>query len=240
MKDIELKNVGKSYGKKKVLEDICISVERGEIFGLLGPSGCGKSTTVRIMAGIERADEGEAVLCNKVVPDYEVMGKVGYMAQRSALYETLTAYENLVFFGKLYGLSRKELKKRIKEVVEIVDLQKDIKKAVRYYSGGMKQRLSLAITLLPNPQVVLLDEPTVGIDPLLRKNIWEQLHSLSAKGITIVVTTHVMDEIVHCHRIAMIREGRILLSGSPQEICERAGTDSIEEAFIQYSKGESR
>lgn len=235
-KCVLLKNIGKTYGKRTVLDQIDLSMNEGEIFGLLGPSGCGKSTTVKIIAGIERADSGSVEIFGDKMPNLKVMGKIGYMAQAAALYPTLSGYENLVFFGRIMGLKRKELEQRISELAELVQLEDALKKPVCNYSGGMKQRLSLIITLIAKPKLLLLDEPTVGIDPLLRQKIWEELYRLKEKGTTILVTTHVMDEVAKCDRLAMIREGNILVQGTVEEIQELANTSNIEDAFILFSR----
>ena len=230
-----LKNIVKSYQKRTVISDLTMEIKQGEIFGLLGPSGCGKSTTVKIMAGILKSDKGTVRILDKQMPNIEVMAQIGYMAQTAALYPVLSGYENLKFFGSLYGLKKKELQSRINEVAALVDLTKELDKAVNAYSGGMKQRLSLAITLLANPSILILDEPTVGIDPVLRKSIWEALFELREKGVTIIITTHVMDEVAHCNRLTMMQEGRILITGTPEEIMMKANVSSMEDAFIYYS-----
>jgi ABC-2 type transport system ATP-binding protein len=165
------------------------------------------------------------------------------MAQSDALYAFLTAEENLSFFSALYGMKRKEARKRILEVMALVNLTEHRTKAVMAYSGGMKRRLSLAMALLHNPEVLILDEPTVGIDPLLRKNIWDALYVLSEQGITVLVTTHVMDEAEKCHELAMMRDGRLIARGTPLELRQSIGAlsldpksqgVSLEEAFIHY------
>ncbi len=232
---IALNDISKSYGKKKVLTDVTMEIKQGEIFGLLGPSGCGKSTTVRIMAGILKPDKGRIEILGKNMPDFETMSRIGYMAQTAALYPVLSGYENLKFFGSMYGLKKKEIHDRAEEVTNLLGLTKDLGKMVSAYSGGMKQRLSLAITLLANPQVLILDEPTVGIDPILRKSIWDTLYTMRANGVTIIITTHVMDEVAHCDRLVMMQEGQILITGTPKEVQRKAGCESIEEAFIYYN-----
>lgn len=232
---ITFSHIEKSYGKSTILSDINMEIKQGEIFGLLGPSGCGKSTTVKIMAGILKPDKGRVEILGKKMPDFEIMGKIGYMAQTVALYPVLSGYENMSFFGSLYGLKKKELEGRILKVAGLVGLTNDLSKAVNAYSGGMKQRLSLAITLLSNPQILILDEPTVGIDPVLRKSIWEALFTMREQGITIIITTHVMDEVAHCDRLVMMREGQLMITGTPEEVQRTAGCDSVEEAFIYYS-----
>lgn len=233
---IILKNVCKRYGNKEVLKDVSLTVPYGAIYGLLGPSGCGKSTTVKIVAAISEATSGEAFVLGQQMPQLELVRQIGYMAQSDALYGDLTAKQNLQFFGSLYGLKEKVLDSRMEEVLDLVNLLKDSHKKIDEFSGGMKRRLSLAMTLLHKPQVLILDEPTVGIDPLLRKDIWEELYKLTAGGITILVTTHVMDEAEKCNQLSMMREGRLIASGTPAEIQKSVGVSSLEEAFLYYGK----
>ncbi len=231
---IEIHQVSKVYGKCKVIDQISLAISQAEIFGLLGPSGAGKTTLVRMIAGIEIADSGQIHLLNQQMPKLSMMNEIGYMAQSDALYTELTAKENLEFFASLFGLNGKDRKRRIKEVMELVNLSADIGKQIQHFSGGMKRRLSLAIALLHSPKVLLLDEPTVGIDPVLRQAIWEELERLCKLGTTIIVTTHVMDEAYKCHRLGMIRDGRLIANGSPQELIEATGSSTIEQAFLRY------
>ena len=231
---IVLKGINKFYGPRQVLKDINLQLQRGEIFGLLGPSGCGKTTIVKIVAGILEASSGETYVLDKLMPDLNMMNKIGYMAQADALYITLTAEENLRFFGSIYGMSKAQIKRRIDEVMALVNLSDEIKKPVQEYSGGMKRRLSLAIALLHSPPILVLDEPTVGIDPLLRRDIWRELYILAEQGVSILVTTHVMDEAEKCHQLAMLREGILIAQGTPAELQNRINAKSIEEAFIYY------
>jgi ABC-2 type transport system ATP-binding protein len=231
---IVVRKVNKFFGKKQVLKDIDLEIPCGHIYGLLGPSGCGKTTIVKIIAGILEATTGEAYVLNQAMPQLSLMNQVGYMAQSDALYGSLTAAENLQFFGAIYGMSKSELKKRTAEVMELVNLSEHLHKPVQAFSGGMKRRLSLAMAILHNPPVLVLDEPTVGIDPLLRRNIWAELNTLADQGVTILVTTHVMDEADKCHSLAMMRDGRLIAKGTSRELQEKIGVSSIEEAFIYY------
>lgn len=226
--------VNKFFDKKHVLKDIDLEIPYGHIYGLLGPSGCGKTTIVKIIAGILEATSGEAYILGQRMPQLSLMNKIGYMAQSDALYGSLTAEENLEFLGAIYGMSKGDIKKRTAEVIELVNLTEDLHKPVQAFSGGMKRRLSLAMAILHNPPVLVLDEPTVGIDPLLRRNIWAELNKLTEQGVTILVTTHVMDEAEKCHNLAMMRNGRIIAKGTSQELQKKIGVDSIEEAFIYY------
>lgn len=236
MKSINLSGISKSFKKKQVLRQVDLQVNGGEIFGILGPSGCGKTTTVKIIAGVLEPDGGMVKVLDRDMPDLEVMGHVGYMAQSDALYMTLSALENLEFFGKIYGLKGEALRERIRDVAGLVDLGNDLRVKAGSYSGGMKRRLSLAIALLADPQVLLLDEPTVGIDPVLRRSIWKELRRLAEQGVTILITTHVMDEAAKCDRLAMMRGGSIIAQGTPEEIIREAGRDTLEKAFIHFGK----
>jgi ABC-2 type transport system ATP-binding protein len=231
---IVVRKVNKFFDKKHVLKDIDLEIPYGHIYGLLGPSGCGKTTIVKIIAGILEATSGEAYILGQRMPQLSLMNKIGYMAQSDALYGSLTAEENLEFLGAIYGMSKGDIKKRTAEVIELVNLTEDLHKPVQAFSGGMKRRLSLAMAILHNPPVLVLDEPTVGIDPLLRRNIWAELNKLTEQGVTILVTTHVMDEAEKCHNLAMMRNGRIIAKGTSQELQKKIGVDSIEEAFIYY------
>ncbi|GAB1477252.1 ABC transporter ATP-binding protein [Bacillota bacterium] len=231
---IMLNNINKYFGDRQVLSDINLSIPHGTIYGLLGPSGCGKTTTVKIMAGILEPSAGEVFVLGKKMPQLELMNQIGYMAQSDALYNVLTAAENLSFFASLYGMKKDQIKKRAKAVMEFMNLTDDLQKPVAAYSGGMKRRLSLAMAIIHNPSVLILDEPTVGIDPLLRKDIWDELYKMAEQGTTIILTTHVMDEAEKCHQLAMIRHGHLIASGSPSELQNNIGAGSIEEAFIYY------
>jgi len=234
---IVIKNLNKSFGEKHVLKDIDMQIPYGHIYGLLGPSGSGKTTLVKIVAGISEASTGEVYVLQEKMPQLPLMNRIGYMAQADAMYEDLTAEENLSFFGSLYGLKKAELAERIRVVMDLVNLGDDLKRKVGVYSGGMKRRLSLAIALIHNPPLLLLDEPTVGIDPVLRKSIWEEFHRLAAGGVTVLVTTHVMDEAEKCHYLGMVRDGKLIAQGKPQELKESIGVASIEEAFLYFGGG---
>jgi len=231
---IRVRDVVRKFGDKTVLHGISLDVAKGEIFGLLGPSGSGKTTLVKIIAGIDEATSGHVEVLETPMPRLAMMVRIGYMAQSDAMYSELTAKENLEFFGTLYGLRGERLKKRMLEVMALVNLTDHMKQPVGSFSGGMKRRLSLAIALLHEPEVLVLDEPTVGIDPVLRKSIWDELRGLSRQGTTILVTTHVMDEADKCDRLGMVRDGRLIATGSPGELKAQTGSDTIEEAFLYY------
>ncbi|PYI54458.1 ABC transporter ATP-binding protein [Paenibacillus flagellatus] len=231
---IRLESVGRNFGGKTVLEGITLAVNESEIFGLLGPSGSGKTTLVKLIAGIDEASAGDVYVLGERMPKLAQLRRIGYMAQSDALYAELTARENMEFFAALYGLAGGRRKKRIGETIELVGLTAHLNRPVRSYSGGMKRRLSLAIALLHEPPVLLLDEPTVGIDPVLRQSIWRELESLARSGTTVVVTTHVMDEADRCHRLGLIRDGRLIAVGTPESMKRETGSATIEQAFLRY------
>ncbi len=231
---VSVMNVYKKFGTTVVLQDISLEVPQSQIFGLLGPSGSGKTTLIKLISGIDEATSGRIHLLGEEMPKLEMLSRIGYMSQSDALYMELSAKENLEFFAALFGLKAKKRKNRIAEVMELVNLQDYLNKPVASYSGGMKRRLSLAIALLHHPSILILDEPTVGIDPVLRKSIWDEFRRLSEQGTTIIVTTHVMDEADKCNRLGMIRDGKLIASGSPDELKAQTNSETIEEAFLYY------
>ena len=233
---IEIEKLSKSFGEQKVLDKIDFKLESGEIVGLIGPSGSGKSTLIKTMLGMEKADEGEALVLDYKMPKREILSNIGYMAQSDALYEMLTGYENLEFFGKMKGVPSDKLKKEIEYIAEIVDLTVDLKKLVSKYSGGMKRRLSLAIALIGSPELLILDEPTVGIDPSLRKNIWKELFKQRDNGVGILVTTHVMDEAELTDKVGLLLNGNIIDFDTPQQLIEKNNVKTIEEVFLKVEE----
>ena len=233
---IEIEKLSKSFGEQKVLDKIDFKLESGEIVGLIGPSGSGKSTLIKTMLGMEKADEGEALVLDYKMPKREILSNIGYMAQSDALYEMLTGYENLEFFGKMKGVPSDKLKKEIEYIAEIVDLTNDLKKLVSKYSGGMKRRLSLAIALIGSPELLILDEPTVGIDPSLRKNIWKELFKQRDSGVGILVTTHVMDEAELTDKVGLLLNGNIIDFDTPQQLKVKNNVKTIEEVFLKVEE----
>jgi ABC-2 type transport system ATP-binding protein len=193
-----------------------------------------KQHSSEMIAGIDIADSGEIHVLNEHMPRLHMMKHIGYMAQSDALYTELTAKENLEFFASIYGFKGVERRRRMEEVISLVNLSDDFNKQIQHFSGGMKRRLSLAIALLHSPQILILDEPTVGIDPVLRQSVWRELVRLSEQGTTILITTHVMDEAYKCHRLGMIRDGSLIAAGTPQALMELTGSTTIEEAFLHF------
>ncbi|WP_347083055.1 ABC transporter ATP-binding protein [Enterococcus gallinarum] len=223
----------KSFDKQKVLDNINLELQAGKIVGIIGPSGAGKSTAIRCLMGMEKLDQGSADIFDTKMPNRKILKRIGYMGQNDALYDDLSGKENLVFFGSLMGLTGTALDRAIEKNMQLVDLLDFLNKPVKTYSGGMKRRLSLAITLLSNPDLLVLDEPTVGIDPSLRVAIWEQLRELANNNKGIIVTTHVMDEAEKCDYVGLIIEGKLFAFGSPKELEEQFNVTSIEEVFLK-------
>ena len=235
---IKVENFKQEFGKFVVLENINLEVKKGEILGLLGPSGSGKTTLIKAIVGMSEPTKGYVSVLQTKMPSLCVVSKIGYMAQSDALYEDLTAVDNILFFASLYGMKGKPAKKRADEVLELVLLREEGKKLIKNFSGGMKRRLSLAIALVHKPEILILDEPTVGIDPVLRIEFWKEFERLRKEGVTIIITTHVMDEAEHCDRLALIRNGGIIAIGTPQELKKNSGESTVEGAFLYYGKKE--
>lgn len=237
MNVVSVEKLAHSFGDQKVLKEINLEVKKGEIFGLLGPSGSGKTTLVKMIVGVWQPKQGDVFVSDVKMPSLLQLKKIGYMAQSDALYSELTARENLDFFASIYNLPKTKRKERVEQVLTLVDLSNDKDKPVQKFSGGMKRRLSLAAALLHEPDLLILDEPTVGIDPVLRQSIWEELGRLKEDGVTIIVTTHVMDEAEKCDRLAMLRDGYVIASDEPKKLKESTQSQTLEEAFLVYGGG---
>ncbi|MBB6455365.1 ABC-2 type transport system ATP-binding protein [Salirhabdus euzebyi] len=233
---IAIQNLEHAFGKERVLKQIDLEIKEGEIFGLLGPSGAGKTTLVKMIVGIMEPDSGVVYVKGEKVPSFNLMKSVGYMAQSDALYQELSAKENLDFLASIYGLNKKERAAAIQEVLRVVDLIEHKNKIVSNFSGGMKRRLSLAASLMHKPTLLILDEPTVGIDPILRQSIWENLRKLKEEGMTILVTTHVMDEAEKCDRLAMLRDGYMIACDTPTNLKREKGVETLEDAFLSFGR----
>lgn len=209
-----------------------LQVEKGITFGLLGPNGSGKTTLIRILVGILKPDSGRVVVISPSLSWSQKAAKIGYMTQAQALYQDLTVVENLDFFATIYGLSTNEKRKRIGELISLVKLEGKENSPVLTLSGGMRQRLSLAVGLVHNPELVFLDEPTVGIDPSLRIEFWDYFKTLNRQGTTIVLSTHVMEEAARCDELALLRDGRLLAQGKIEKLLSQTNTQNLEEAFL--------
>jgi len=227
---VDVDNVVKSFGTLRALDGITLRVRQGEIYGLLGPNGSGKTTLIRAIVGLVAPDSGNVSVLGHRMPDLNILSSVGYMTQAAALYPDLSVEENLRFFAAISGADG-----NVTEVLKTVELEARRKSVVSTLSGGMRQRCSLACALVHHPRLLLLDEPTVGVDPQLRVQFWEHFRDMAAAGTTILVSSHVMDEAERCQRLGLIRFGKLLGEGSPAEIRAAAGTNNLEEAFLKLS-----
>ena len=225
----------KQFGKLRAVDNLSMNIRAGETFGLIGPNGSGKTTLIRMLVGLILPSSGTIQIMNERVPSSKIAAQMGYMTQLSALYLDLTARENMQFFCNVYGLRGKEQKQRIMEMLERVELADRANDVVGKFSGGMKQRLSLACALVHHPTIALLDEPTVGVDPELRRSFWDYFAQLNSEGVTIIVSTHHLDEASRCGRLGLMRNGVLLVQDSPQEVLRRSGQDKMEEAFLFYA-----
>lgn len=239
---IEVSNVKKNYGKIEALRGINLTVPEGEIFGLLGANGAGKSTLIQVLVGALIADSGDVKVLglDPRKQKHQLRLQVGYMPQQPALYEDLTARDNVRFFGKARNIPN--LENRIKEVLGFLNLGDRANEPVYRFSGGMKQRLSLACALVHSPKLLLLDEPSTGVDPKLRETLWEHFHELASEGVSILISTHQMDEALHCDRVAVMRGGLVLASDAPRALLARGraklrlwhGTELEEKVLENY------
>src|SRR5438093_11364461 len=227
---VDAQGVRKRFGAIEALGGLDLEVRAGEIYGLLGPNGSGKTTFIRCLAGLVRPDAGDITVLGRAPRDAVAAGRVGYMTQAAALYGDLSVLENLSFFSRLEGVEHAG--ERIDDALRTVDLLDRKRSTVSTLSGGMRQRVSLAAALLHQPDLLLLDEPTVGVDPVLRQEFWTHFRALAAGGTTILVSSHVMDEASRCDRLGLIRAGRVLAEGSADELIARAGARDLESAFL--------
>ena len=241
--DIEVKNLVRRFGDFTAVDNTSFQVHEGEIFGLLGPNGAGKSTTFKMLCGLLPASSGELSVAGVNLRTARVAARanVGYVAQKFSLYGMLTVRENLEFFGGAYGLPRQKIKERIKEVLSRFGLSGAEDRMAGDLPGGYKQRLSMAAALLHEPKILFLDEPTSGIDPPARRVFWRQITALAAKGTTVIITTHFMDEAEYCDRIMIQDQGKMLILGTPEEVRDRSGKNlTMNEAFIAIVENSRR
>jgi ABC-2 type transport system ATP-binding protein len=237
---IEAHQLTKRFGDFTATDRVSFSVQRGEIFGLLGPNGAGKSTTFKMECGLLKPSEGQALVMGyslKKSPS-QARQQLGYMAQKFALYAQLTVAQNLQFFSGIYGLQGSKQQKKMAQMVEAFDLAPYLDSLAESLPLGYKQRLALACAVMHEPPVLFLDEPTSGVDPVTRREFWTHINGLADKGVTIMVTTHFMDEAEYCDRIALIYRGRTLALGTPDDLKQRVASEALpnptmEDAFIQ-------
>jgi len=231
-----LDQVVKTYGPLRAVDNVSLHIASGEIFGLIGPNGSGKTTLIRVLLGLLHPTSGSVRILGRRVPDPRVALAIGYMTQASALYSELSVFENVAFFGELYGLHGRSLRARTSEVLELVDLTERARSQIQTLSGGMRQRVSLAASLVHQPRVLVLDEPTVGIDPELRRTFWDHFGRLAEQGVTMVISTHHLDEATRCHRLGLMRFGQMLAVDTPDALRKRAGADDFEQAFLYFAE----
>lgn len=220
---IDIKGLTKSFNNNKVVDNISISVRKGEVLGFLGPNGSGKTTTMRMLCGLLQPDSGEGTCLGYDIKKHNVQikHKIGYMTQKFSFYEDLTIRENLSFVAKAYNLN--DSAKIIDQTLQELGMWERQQQLAGYLSGGWKQRLALAASIMHRPELLLLDEPTAGVDPKARREFWDQIHLLAQKGLTVLVSTHYMDEAERCHHIAYFLYGKIIEVGSIEEVIGRSG-----------------
>jgi ABC-2 type transport system ATP-binding protein len=238
---VEASKLVKLFGDVRALDGLDLSIRKGESFGLLGPNGSGKTTFIRMVAGLVRPTSGNLMVLGHPIPAEadKVRFRLGYMTQLQALYNDLSVWENIQFFARIFGLDDKAAReKRCAEVLDLVDLKGRKGSLTANLSGGLKQRLSLACALVHNPELLLLDEPTVGVDPELRQSFWGYFRTLNERGVTIIISSHVMDEADRCDRLGLMRNGKLLAMGTPAEIRQQGGSANLEEAFLTLSRAE--
>lgn len=223
MELLKVKNLEKKYGNIKAVNDISFAVEKGEILGLLGPNGAGKSTAISMISTLFQPDNGDILFkgTSIIKKPRQIQEKLGMVPQDIALYQNMNGYENLKFWGQAYGLKGKVLKDRITQVSEIISISDRLKDKVKTYSGGMKRRLNIGVGLLHEPELLIMDEPTVGIDPQSRNHILDTVKKLNQQGLTIIYTSHYMEEVEYlCRKVEIMDEGKIIASGSKEELVE--------------------
>lgn len=226
----------KKFGNFTAVNDLSLEVKKGEIYGLLGPNGAGKTTVIKMLASISNPTSGKAQVLGEKVPDGNIASKIGYMPQETGVYLGLTVDQNMKFYGRVFDLKREKMEKREEELLKFVDLEDWKYEMVENLSGGMKHRVSLACTLIHEPELLFLDEPTVGVDPELRLSFWNYFNQLRERGVTILITTHYMDEARHCDRIGFMQRGRLIAEDTPLQLLKDSGKDSLEDAFMVFSK----
>jgi ABC-2 type transport system ATP-binding protein len=232
---VVIEQLVKQFGKLTVINKLNMTINTGETYGLIGPNGSGKTTLIRMMVGLIRPTSGTIHVLGAKMPTARVSPNLGYMTQLNALYLDLTARENMQFFCNIYGLRGKEQGPRIQEMLERVNLADRANDVVGTFSGGMRQRLSLACSLVHHPKLALLDEPTVGVDPELRLAFWEYFARLNTEGVTIIVSTHHLDEASRCTRLGLLRAGVLLAQDTPQELLRQSGKSNMEDAFLHFA-----
>jgi ABC-2 type transport system ATP-binding protein len=241
-KAIVCKDLSKKFGDFKAVDQISFEVEQGEIFGFLGANGAGKTTAMRMLCGLSFPTSGKATVAGFDVyrQREKIKASIGYMSQKFSLYENLTVIENIEFYGGVYGLSRPEIRKRGEELVSTLGLKNEAKKLVGELPLGWKQKLAFSVAIFHRPKIVFLDEPTGGVDPVTRRQFWDLIYEAAAKGITVFVTTHYMDEAEYCNRISVMVDGRVEALDTPSRLKKDYNTHSMAEVFYQLARRAQR
>ena len=221
-------------GGIRAVDGVSFTMPYGQVAGLLGPSGCGKTSLMRSVVGVQIVESGTITVAGRPAGDASLRHRIGYVTQAPSVYDDLTVEENLRFFARVLGLDGDE----VDRCITTVDLDGQRDRLANRLSGGQRSRVSLAVALLGSPDFLVLDEPTVGLDPVLRRDLWNLFHRLADAGAAVLVSSHVMDEAERCHRLLLMREGRIIADGSPDEIRERTGAADIEQAFLRLVEGQ--
>jgi ABC-2 type transport system ATP-binding protein len=239
---IQAHNLSRKFGDFVAVNAITFEVKAGEIFGFLGANGAGKTTAMKILCGLLAPTSGEAKVAGFDVytQSEQIKTQIGYMSQKFSLYENLTVKENIQFFGGIYGIPRKELAEKSKELIDRLGLAHEANKLVGSLPLGWKQKISFSTAILHTPQIVFLDEPTGGVDPITRRQFWDMIYEAAASGITIFVTTHYMDEAEYCDRVSMMVDGKIAALDTPTLLKKQFQTDSMEGVFLQLARGAKR
>lgn len=237
-KVIEVKGLVKKFGSFIANDHLTFDVCRGEIFGFLGANGAGKTTAIRILCGLSRPTSGNVMVAgiDATSSPEEIKKRIGYMSQRFSLYEDLTVTENIELYGGIYGMRMKEIRTRTEELLSRLDFTRYSDTLIRSLPLGLRQKLAFAAAVFHDPEIVFLDEPTSGVDPITRRQFWEMIYETAARGITVFVTTHYMDEAEYCDRITIMTEGRIVALDTPAALREQYGTDSVEELFVRITR----
>lgn len=241
-KAIICKDLTKQFGDFYAVNKISFEVSKGEIFGFLGANGAGKTTAMRILCGLSYPSSGEATVAGFDVYKQQesIKRNIGYMSQKFSLYENLTILENIEFYGGVYGIGRKEIKTRSQELVQTLGLEKEAKKLVAELPLGWKQKLAFSVAIFHRPQIVFLDEPTGGVDPVTRRQFWDMIYEAAASGITVFVTTHYMDEAEYCNRISVMVDGKVEALDTPANLKKQFNTHSMDDVFYQLARGAKR
>ncbi|MBU1626702.1 ABC transporter ATP-binding protein [bacterium] len=229
------KDLTRKFGKFIAVDNVSLEVYKGEIFGFLGANGAGKTTTIKMLTGLLQPTSGDGSVAGfDVNKQYEQIKKnIGYMSQKFSLYDDLKVKENLYFFGGVYGLSKKDVTRRIGELEIVLGLGDILSRMTKSLPIGFKQRLALGCSILHKPSIIFLDEPTGGVDPIARRFFWDLIYDIANMGTTVFVTTHYMDEAEYCHRLSIMYQGKIVEIGSPKEIKQKYKMESIEDIFIK-------